>query len=255
MWWSWAQGSSVWRWPPRRRRGGIGAACGRGAPRRSLAGRRGMLAPGAESEELPSDPVRHFAVVGRDLYPAFLSALRDETGIDVPRPRAFSTRGQWRAGAPPLRHEVDRFPHASRARARLATSGAPCATTRWRRRQRVLLEAMTRRAESDGRSRFCAQAPVGERDSRASSRNSRRSRLVEGGHLIATGAWAAQLDGLPRPLPVRPVRGQLLMLEGALSRHVIRRRWIHCAQAQSARASSLRAHDHWRDHGRSRVRE
>jgi len=46
--------------------------------------------------------------------------------------------------------------------------------------------------------------------------------VIEGGSLvIATGAWAGQLDGLPRPLPVRPVRGQLLMLEGALTRHVI----------------------------------
>jgi glycine oxidase len=48
------------------------------------------------------------------------------------------------------------------------------------------------------------------------------SDVVEGGSLvIATGAWAAQLDGLPRPLPVRPVRGQLLLVEGALTRHVI----------------------------------
>src|SRR6185312_3668326 len=39
----------------------------------------GMLAPGAESAELPNDPVRNFAVSGRDMYPAFLSALRDET--------------------------------------------------------------------------------------------------------------------------------------------------------------------------------
>ena len=87
----------------------------------------------------------------------------------------------------------------------------------------VLLEAMTRRAESR-RSITILRASV-----RSVNATLARPRailddrdVVEGGSLvIATGAWAAQLDGLPRPLPVRPVRGQLLMLEGALSRHVI----------------------------------
>jgi glycine oxidase len=39
--------------------------------------------------------------------------------------------------------------------------------------------------------------------------------------LVANGAWAGSLPGLPRPLPVRPVRGQLLSLEGRPVRHVI----------------------------------
>ena len=38
--------------------------------------------------------------------------------------------------------------------------------------------------------------------------------------LVANGAWAGSLPGLPRPLPVRPVRGQLLSLEGRPVRHV-----------------------------------
>ena len=36
-------------------------------------------------------------------------------------------------------------------------------------------------------------------------------RVVHGGSvLVAAGAWAANLGGLPRPLPVRPFRGQML---------------------------------------------
>jgi glycine oxidase len=31
--------------------------------------------------------------------------------------------------------------------------------------------------------------------------------------VLAAGAWATQVAGLPRPLPVRPVRGELLTLE------------------------------------------
>ncbi|HEY2064694.1 MAG TPA: FAD-dependent oxidoreductase [Gemmatimonadaceae bacterium] len=38
--------------------------------------------------------------------------------------------------------------------------------------------------------------------------------------LVANGAWAGSLPGLPRPLPVRPVRGELLRLEGLPIRHV-----------------------------------
>jgi glycine oxidase len=38
--------------------------------------------------------------------------------------------------------------------------------------------------------------------------------------LVANGAWAGSLPGLPRPLPVRPVRGQLMRLDGRPIRHV-----------------------------------
>ena len=31
--------------------------------------------------------------------------------------------------------------------------------------------------------------------------------------LVAAGAWSGELEGLPRPLPVRPIRGQMLALE------------------------------------------
>ena len=44
---------------------------------------------------------------------------------------------------------------------------------------------------------------------------------VEGGCVVlAGGAWVAQLSGLPRPLPVRPVRGQMLSLGASGLRHV-----------------------------------
>ncbi|HET9013819.1 MAG TPA: FAD-dependent oxidoreductase, partial [Gemmatimonadaceae bacterium] len=37
--------------------------------------------------------------------------------------------------------------------------------------------------------------------------------------LVAGGAWAGGLPGLPRPLPIQPVRGQLARLEGLPIRH------------------------------------
>lgn len=39
--------------------------------------------------------------------------------------------------------------------------------------------------------------------------------------LLASGAWAGALPGLPRPLPVRPLHGQLIRLKGIPVRHVI----------------------------------
>ena len=186
----------------------------------------GMLAPGAESAELPNDPVRNFAVTGRDLYPAFLNALEDETGIGVP----FDRRGilelvedgvpvllppgaEWidERALRELEPGLRRFQGAVRHPHDGAVDNV------------VLVEAMQRRADSR-RSITAVRASV-----RSINVTHARPRatlddgdVVEGGSLvIATGAWAAQLDGLPRPLPVRPVRGQLLMLEGALSHHVM----------------------------------
>jgi glycine oxidase len=39
--------------------------------------------------------------------------------------------------------------------------------------------------------------------------------------ILAAGAWVTQLGGLPRTLPVEPVRGQMLSLRGVPLRHVI----------------------------------
>jgi len=39
-----------------------------------------------------------------------------------------------------------------------------------------------------------------------------RTRLDADFVVLAAGAWSARFDGLPRPLPVRPVRGQILRL-------------------------------------------
>jgi len=47
-----------------------------------------------------------------------------------------------------------------------------------------------------------------------------RGRIFGARLVLATGAWAAGIPGLPRPLPVRPVRGQLLRLAQCPVHHV-----------------------------------
>lgn len=186
----------------------------------------GMLAPGAESDELPNDPVRNFAVAGRDLYPSFLTALREETGLDVP----FDRRGILELvpdGEPTHRPRGSEWIDVHTLRELEPKVGDFAGALLHPHDGAVdnvaLFGAMQRRVES--------RASIALVRARARSVNATLARprvvlengdLLEGGTLVvATGAWAAQLDGLPRPLPVRPVRGQLIMLEGAFAQHVI----------------------------------
>lgn len=186
----------------------------------------GMLAPGAESEELGSDAVRRFAVAGRELYPAFLAALHDETGVPV----AFDRHGILelsRNGEPGNRPAGTEWLDERALRALEPALGAFSGAVLHPRDGSVdniaLLFAMQRRAEAR---RAITLVRAGVRSVNVSAARPRvvldDGDVLEGASLvIATGAWASQLEGLPRPLPVRPVRGQLLMLEGAVVRHVI----------------------------------
>lgn len=186
----------------------------------------GMLAPGAEGDGTPDNAVRDFATAGRDLYPSFLRALHDETGIQVP----FDRQGilelidnEAPARCPAGCEWVDARSLRALEPALGDFAGAILHPHDGAVDNLILLAAMNRRAESR-RSIDVVRSAV-----RSVTVTTVRPRvvlddgdMVEGGVLVvATGAWAAQLPGLPRPLPVRPVRGQLIMLEGALSQHVI----------------------------------
>jgi len=186
----------------------------------------GMLAPGAESEELPSDAVRRFAIAGRDLYPSFLAALRDETGVAVPFDRSgileLTTDGEP-AHCPVGSEWIDARALRELEPGLAEFSGAVKHPNDGSVDNVVLFIAMKRRAE--GR-RTITLVSAGVRSVNVTAARPRvileDGDVLEGGSLvIAAGAWAAQLEGLPRPLPVRPVRGQLLMLDGALTNHVI----------------------------------
>ena len=186
----------------------------------------GMLAPGAESDELGSAAVRRFAVAGRDLYPAYLAALREETGIDVPFDRngilELVDNGEI-PPHPPASEWVDARALRALEPALRDFSGAVLHPDDGSVDNLVLFTAMQHRVGARGGIAVVRSA------ARSLNVTAARPRVIlddgdvmEGGSLvIAAGAWAGTLEGLPRPLPVRPVRGQLLMLEGAPTRHVI----------------------------------
>lgn len=219
--------------------GVIGAACARAAALRGLevalcepgpdptaasAASAGMLAAQIEPAD---DVLRGLGVRGRDLYEGLAPALRETTGLDI---------GFWRSGiasiafddaaADRLRDDVagqrqaglrcdwleaedvlERFPGAApgaRGALHAPEDGAvdPAALTRAlladARRLGVTFvpERVVRVVTADRPERVTGVALAG--------------RTIGAQHVvIAAGAWSPGIDGLPRPLRVEPVRGQM----------------------------------------------
>jgi glycine oxidase len=194
----------------------------------------GMLAPMLEAG--PDDPLGALGVRSRDLYPPLVAALEEETGVRIglqsrgiyqvrftedearaarhvvawQRQQGYAT--QWltesevREALPGLGPEVlgavfapedASLDPAGLVTALFAAARARGATVR---RNEPATELLIR----DGRA-------VGARTRRAAMRGVRARHVV-----LAAGCWTGGLRGLPRPLPVEPVRGQM-------ARH----RWPH----------------------------
>ncbi len=216
--------------------GVIGAACARAAALRGL--RVAVCAPGPDpaaasaasagmlaAQIEPADEwLRGLAVRGRDVFEDLAPALLENTGLDI---------GFWRAGiasvafddtaAERLRDAVaeqrqaglrcdwlepddvaERFPGVAACRGALFApeDGA------------VDPAALSRALLADARR--LGVTVVQERVVRVATANGRASGVgladgtIDAAHVvIAAGAWSARIGGLPRPLPVEPVRGQM----------------------------------------------
>jgi glycine oxidase len=166
------------------------------------------------------------AALARDRYPALAAELRSVTGVDIglqragiaavafDAPRAAELEAlaqrQRQAGLNAVwlapRELAHRFPGAAPAclGALLAPDdGAvdPLALT-----QGLLAHATARGA------RVLHEGATGivRHGDRVTVVTTARHQVAARHVVIAAGAWSAQLDGLPRPLPVVPVRGQLV---------------------------------------------
>ena len=189
----------------------------------------GVLGPSIGGR--PSDHVaQQFMIAARDLYPSFLAKLDVLTGISVPTvlgvlqfPESNSALDAAERGVPPdatlvgrqeladlepalprgwvgLFHERDGAVDVGVLHAALSSAVA-CST------------GITRRDEAaevrpDGRS----VASVRLRDG---------SRLSAGHSIVANGAWAGLLPGLPRTLPIAPLKGEIVFATPAPLRHVV----------------------------------
>ena len=217
--------------------GAIGAACAREL---ALSGRRvlllekggdvgqawraaaGMLAPQIEAG--PDDPLLPLGLAGRELYPSLARELAAETGIDI---------GLWREGiAWVAANEVE----AAELQARCSRQRghghapewldgaevrirwpwlAPVAGALWASQEGALdpaklVGALRADAERLGVELvYDTVVAIDRRGDRVSGAIGRAGRYAAAEIILAGGAWSGQVEGVPRPLAVAPIRGQM----------------------------------------------
>jgi glycine oxidase len=188
----------------------------------------GMLAPSIDRE---TGPAHAFAVAARARFPDYLQWLRAGTGIAVPLNtngiiqvavspagvrglrRAMPSTARWldvdelRTLEPDLTHALGAAFHPDDGAVDnvilLETLRAWCAASALVRMTRTTVLAITVRREGIV------------------------ARGVDGGTysaryaVLAAGAWASNMTGLPRRVPVIPVRGQMLAYPPTRLRHVL----------------------------------
>lgn len=188
----------------------------------------GMLAPSVDRADAPE---HEFATAARDLFPGYLDWLRDATGIRVP----LNTNGILQvalnpAGVRGLRRAMPATAHWLDAPELHALEPALAHALGAVHHPRdgavdnvILLEALRTFAAASGRVRFIHTAVLGItlHPDGASVRTGDRFTYAGRYAILASGAWAGSLAGLPRTIPVSPVRGQMLAYPPVRLRHVL----------------------------------
>jgi len=188
----------------------------------------GLLAPSIAG--MP-DEVRPMALEARDAYPRFLAMLLDRTDVDVPLDRngilelasSASDLDERAARAGPGAERLD-----GPALAALEPALAPHAGAILHPHDgavdpvRLMAALDVAVARQPRITRFTDEvASFDGRGNLPAFRSKGGTRYASRRLLLAGGAWAGGLPGLPRAVPVRPVRGQLARLEGLPIRHAV----------------------------------
>ncbi len=187
----------------------------------------GMLAPFFEIS--PDDPLLSLTVRARDLYADLAPALQDETGIDICLWMegivhvAFTEEEVTRAKGDVAWQRQSGFPAhwlpADDLRERLPgvapdALGGALAPEDGALEPRALHEALLESAETKG-ARIVRGESVEEiviEGERTTAVRTASELHRAGAVLIAAGCWSGPLAGLPRPLSVVPIRGQMAAL-------------------------------------------
>ena len=182
----------------------------------------GLLAPSIGSAD---DDFRDFMRASRERYPAWVHWLAERTGVDITLSRSgiIELVNDDGASASALAESLDSRtlrsiePHIDwSGAARLHGDDGFVDNVR-------LLAALNEAVRCEwsidvGEGRVASIQPgvdgcsVSTEDGRTQS-----ARTV----VIAAGAWSALIAGLPRPIPVEPVRGQMLLLRGCPITHAL----------------------------------
>ena len=199
--------------------------------------RRGEASPAAGGILAPSvDPVAGaalvFAIAARDRFRAYVSALAEATGVEVPlRVEGVLHLAETDDDARLLQAELA-TEHArangaewvdATALARLEPALAPLPGAVIHPRDGVvnnlvLMRALKARLGAHSRVRVAAESADAliVRDGKVEVRTRSETVLRAPTVVLAGGAWSSQLAGLPRPLPVEPARGQMLSVAATL---------------------------------------
>ena len=204
------------------RAGGSCRVLGRTTPGAASAASAGLLAPSIGDAEAG---FRSFMSASRDRYPAWLQWLAQRTGIEVTLDRSgIIVLGANDIASP--RAAIERLDAAALEKLEPALrprSGAVLYHDDGYVDNVRLLAALREAARCewsidvvDGR---VAAIQPGIDSCVATMEDGRTQH--GGAVVLAAGAWIALLVGAPRPLPVEPVRGQMLQLQGAPLAHAV----------------------------------
>lgn len=218
--------------------GVIGAACARALALRGLAvalfepgplegaasgASAGMLAAQIEAAD---DSWLALATRARDRYPGLATELRDATGIDIALLRTGIAAVAFDTERAHALQELARRQHAAGLRAEWLTSAE--LSHRWAGAAPGCLGALFARDDCavdppalhlalENHARDLGARVIAERVERLSHAAGRVAGVSTSRHqvpvrhvVLAAGAWSAGIAGLPRALPVVPVRGQLI---------------------------------------------
>jgi glycine oxidase len=198
--------------------------------------RRGEASPAAAgilspSLEPASGAAHEFAVAARDHYPGYLDELGAETGVEVPLNRLgvlqlavdAEDAARLEQSRPAGSSWLDRRELAEVEPGLAHAAGAVLHPHDGAVNNLVLMRALKTAVAHDGRvtvvSDAAEQLAFENRTTAVLTRDGARypaARVV-----LASGAWAPFLEGLPRPLPIEPVRGQMMSVASKLLRHVV----------------------------------
>lgn len=188
----------------------------------------GMLSPLGEAAD--AGPFLRLALQSLDLYPEFAAALAEESGLDVGYRRGGRTlvalddaereelarRLRWQSAEGLAVRWLDpdelRESEPAIAQGAVAALRLPCdawvdvrtlGPASWRAAARRGVRLLPGQAATEVRASRGVVQGVGLRGG---------GTLHAGRVVVAAGAWSGLLSGLPGPVPVRPVRGQMIAL-------------------------------------------
>jgi glycine oxidase len=186
-----------------------------------------MLAPFAEAEQ--EDPLLGLSVRARDLYNDLAPVLREETGIDI----GLRTEG--------ILQVAFSEEEASNLKGAIAWQRQSGFATEWLSQDEVrklvpgigpeaqggalapedgglepmaLRDALLRAAALNGATLVEDEQAEGLliEEGRAQGVRTGSGERAAGAVVVAAGCWSGRLEGLPRPIPVEPIRGQMAAL-------------------------------------------